>query len=108
MRITKRLTNDEFDRTTADMRLNEKNCDAAKAVLVDGFRLQEVSEQCDVPKQVISRAVQRIWKRFLELQDIPKGWVSIRVALPPEEAEKVAVLETQLRAKILLKKTEIN
>lgn len=104
MRITKRLTKEEFNSTIAEMRLNEKNCEAAKAVLVDGFRLQEVAEQLNVPKQVISRAAQRIWKRFLELENLPVGWVSIRVMLPLDEAEKVLALEAELKGKSLLKK----
>lgn len=104
MRITKRLTEEEFNTTVAEMRLNEKNCEAAKAVLVDGFRLQEVAEQLNVPKQVASRATQRIWRRYLELQNVPNGWVSIRVTLPAEEAEKVLALEAELKAKNLLKK----
>ncbi len=104
MRVIRRLSPEEFETITANMRLSEKNCEAAKAVLVDGFRLQAVAEEWQVPVQVVSRAVQRIWRHFLAQQEVPDGWQFIQVALPPVEAEKVLRLAAELKNKSLCKK----
>lgn len=104
MRITKFLTEDEFRAVMDEMRLTEKHNQMAKAVLVDRFRLQEVAEQNETSKQAVSQTIKRVWAKFLEMQNsLPLGWVSIRVSLPKEEAEKVMQLEAELKAKSLLK-----
>ena len=98
MRITKYLTDEEFNEVIKKLRLSERNQKIAKAILVDKYRPNDLAKDLNIPRQRIDQITRRVWLSFLKTQSIPKDWVSVRVALPKEEAEKVLKKEAELKA----------
>jgi hypothetical protein len=98
------LTEKEFDSTVAYMRLSKENMALVKKVLLHGVPVSLVAkEMSNKSSQAVEKAVRRVWCKFLESQSIPKGWVSIRVCLPIDEALKVKTREKELKQQLIKK-----
>jgi transposase-like protein len=102
------LSEIEFERTVAYMRISEENIAIVRKVLVQGVPVSLVAKETgNKSPQAIEKAVRRVWCRFLESQNIPKGWMTIRVSLPIQEAMQVKARERELR-QLLVKENIFN
>ena len=96
------LTEQEFNQTIVHLRLSRENVAITSKILVQGVPISLVAKEVENKgKQTIEKATKRVWDKFLELQDIPKDWVSIRVCLPLEEAVQVKNRERELRQQLI-------
>lgn len=102
------LTEQEFNQTVSCLRMSKENIAIARKILVQGIPLNMLAKEINSKsKQTLEKAVKRIWDKFLEMQDAPRGWVSIRVCLPLEEAIQVKNKEKELKQQVM-KKTLFN
>lgn len=90
--------------TVAYMRMSKENTAIVRKILVQGVPIKLVAKKIENKSpQAIEKAVRRIWCRFLETQSIPKGWITIRVCLPVDEAMQVKARERELRQTLVKK-----
>jgi len=100
VKIPKRLTEAEFNEVMQEMRLTEKHIAVAHAVLVKGMRRQEVEKVFNMPYVSIAQTLNRVWDKFIKKQDLPEGWETVLISLPPEEANYWLNEANALRAKL--------
>lgn len=98
------LTLEEFNSVISHLRLSQENVLLVRKVLVDGVPLNLISKEINgKSRQTIEKAVKRVWDKFLQLQETPANWVSIRVDLPLDEAMRVKTREKELKQELMKK-----
>lgn len=91
----KKLTEEEFKQLRPKLtRLSSGALDVAYAVLVDGKNQSEVARETGRSRS----SVQNICKRVLDrVEDVPVGWATAEICLPPDLLEKVFQMEKEAR-----------
>lgn len=96
------LTPEEFEKTVIYMRMSKENLEIVRKVLVQGVPIGLVAKEVrSKSSQSIEKAVRRVWTKFLDSLDLPKGWVTMRVNLPVDEAMHIKARERELRQKLI-------
>lgn len=96
----KSLTAEEFEWIRPHLdRVEEKNLNAIRRVLVQGARQKDVATDLNLTKEAISAMVSRAWRAHLEHGERPPGWVKVEVVLPPDMAEVVHEMVRIVRTK---------
>ncbi len=99
--LKKSLTEEEFNFTISHLKMKKENVLLVYKILVQGVPRSIVAKTVNTKsEQAIKKAVHKVWDKFLELQDIPEGWVSISICLPQEEAMQLKNMEIALRKKL--------
>ena len=100
MRNEKKLTAGEFKTIEPYLeRLDGKNIDAIRRVLVDGMKQKDIAAELKLTKEAVSAMVARAWRAHLEHGERPEGWVKVEAVLPPQMAEVVRAMATIVRKK---------
>jgi len=97
-----RLTATEFNRAIKHLnrlnsRLTDHSLELARQVLVDGMAASALARQQHCTAQLINRLAAKVHQAFIDSLELPPGWVSVRVELPADEAQRVVQLEKQLK-----------
>lgn len=100
MGTKKTLTVDEFEWLLPRLgRMDSRNVDAMRRVLVDGVMQKTVAAELGLTKEAVSAMVSRVWKAHLTDGRRPAGWEKVEVVLPSEMALVVHELAKIARKK---------
>ena len=91
----KRLSAAEFNHAVTSLRrsMSETNVAIGRAVIVEGRKQTDLSEESGQSIQAINNIIRRIWNSHVENTVTPDGWERITVCLPTELATVVKGME---------------
>ncbi len=73
----------------------------ARQVLVEGMPIKLAVQKSGKERQAIHAVLNRVWHKFLELKLPPKEWVTVRLQLPAEAAQKAVARERELKQQLI-------
>ncbi|PPU05601.1 hypothetical protein JH298_21870 (plasmid) [Xanthomonas campestris pv. campestris] len=95
----KKLSDEAFAKASAQLGMSEKTLDIARRVLVSGERQKDVATAHGLSPQTVNDHVQRVWKAWSSIADLPAGTVRITVVLSEERAQTVLAWEREEQIK---------
>lgn len=77
------------------LRVQAKNLQLARAVMVEGVRVTELAEAQGIKHQRLSNTIRRIYDAHLAIAQLPDDWRSVTVTVPPDMAEQITAMAAE-------------
>lgn len=87
------MTKRDFEAAVKRMSMSERGMEMARRVLVGGEQQQRVAADFEVTDGAVSQHVSKVWRTFVNMQEIPAGFERITAVLPSDKAEIVRTWE---------------
>ena len=106
MRVKRRVTAPEFEAVRPLLNISEERIEAARAVLVEGQRLQAVANRYGWSRQAVHDTVSVVWRTFQRYQEaqtaavgepVPPGWERVTLVAP---ADLIARFRAEIAAAV--------
>lgn len=87
----------DFDATVKRLGIQERGIEMARRVLVAGERQTAVAAEMKVTVGAVSHQVNRVWREYVNAQEIPAGYERVSAILPADKAAIVRTWESETR-----------
>jgi hypothetical protein len=91
------MTKRDYEATVRRLTITERSQEIGRRVLVAGESQSAVAQEYKITVGAVSHQVGRIWKAYIEAQELPPGFERVCAILPADKAEIVRTWERDHR-----------
>lgn len=96
----KELTESEFEEAVKRLNLKRKNEEIAKAILVDGRKVIELSNETGLTRTTIFAVLSKVRKVHQQYGRPPDGWQRVEICLPSDVVPLIQAMEIEAQKQL--------